>query len=151
MPLVPGLKANSALAILVAFSEVACASTGRLAKMDPSRAIDTEHGYRQDNAALDREDMLRKLEHEPVAAPAVGRARALATISLLLAGVGGALIGWPLGEKLAGNEQPHWSLLYAGGATVAVAIPLAFWADGSVSSAVRAHNEGIEASRPSAR
>jgi hypothetical protein len=61
----------------------------------------------------------------------------------VLGAVGGALLGWPIGEKLGGAENPHWGLAIAGGATIAVALPLAFWADSKVSQAVDSHNQSL--------
>lgn len=113
--------------------------------MDPYRRIETQHGYQQDGKAIDPEDMARKLEREPAAAPAVRRARTLGTIATVLAGVGGALVGWPLGQAAADNPHPTWPLAYVGGGAVVVSIPLAIWGASSMESAVEAHNRGLDA------
>ena len=41
----------------------------------------------------------------------------------IFAGIGGALIGWPLGTALGGGE-PMWELAAVGGGCIALAIPL---------------------------
>jgi hypothetical protein len=86
--------------------------------------------------------MLEKLEREPRAADELSGYSALATTSILLSGVGGGLIGWPLGQAAAG-EDPLWVLAAIGGGLIAVGIPLAIVADNKVESAVDAHNEDL--------
>jgi hypothetical protein len=113
--------------------------------MDINRPIDTEDGYQQDGRNLDTKDMLDRLEKEPESGPSVKRARALATLSIVLAGAGGALIGWPLGEAASGNPDPHWPLAYAGAGALALSIPVIVWEIDSVKSAVRAHNRKLGA------
>lgn len=72
--------------------------------------------------------------------------------ALILAGAGGALVGWPLGEAAGGNPDPHWVLAGVGGGVAAVGIALGYWADAVFDDAVKAHNERIEAREvPSAR
>jgi hypothetical protein len=127
--------------LLLASTTVGCAA-GKLAPMDPRARIDTEKGYRQNGNVLDRDSMLTELALEPDAKPDVDQAKALSTISLVLAGVGGALVGWQLGAW-AGGEDVDWRIAAAGGATIAVALPLAFWADSSVGAAVESHNRSL--------
>lgn len=120
--------------------EFGCASGANLVPMDPNRPIETEHGYQQDGKNIDPDSMSDVLEREPHAAPALHRAQTLSPISIVLAGVGGALIGWPLGQKMGGDPHPTWGLAYAGAGTLALAIPLAIWAASSMKSAIEAHN-----------
>jgi hypothetical protein len=127
--------------LLLATTTFGCAA-GKLAPMDPSARIDTQEGYRQDGKLLDRESMLTELAQEPEAKPDVDKAKALATISLVLSGVGGALVGWQLGAW-AGGADVDWRIAAAGGATIAVALPLAFWSDSSVGAAVESHNRNL--------
>lgn len=123
--------------------EFGCASGANLVPMDPNRPIETEHGYRQDGKDIDPDSMSEVLEREPHAAPALHRAQTLSPISMVLASVGGALIGWPLGQKMGGDPHPTWELAYAGAGTALVALSLAIWADFSKKSAVEAHNRRL--------
>ncbi len=127
--------------LLLGTTTAGCAA-GKLAPMDPRARIDTQKGYRQDGKLLDRDSMLTELAHEPEAKPDVDKAKALATISLVLAGVGGALVGWQLGAR-AGGDDVDWRIAAAGGATIAVALPLGFWSDSSVGAAVESHNRSL--------
>jgi hypothetical protein len=133
---------NSTCALVLTISVVAsgCVSLQQPVKMDPHRPIETEHGYQQDGFDLDRGDMVNQLSRERASASAVSRARTLATVSVILASAGGALIGWPIGEAAGGSDHPHWPLAYAGGAALGLAIPMALFASSSIGSAVDAHN-----------
>lgn len=126
-------------AILLAAASIGCAGA-KPVPMDPSRPIETKDGYKQDGKALDEGNMLDRLSEEPASQGAVTRARVLATTAVILAGVGGALVGWPLGTAAAG-EDPMWELAAVGGGVIVVAIPLAIWSSASVSSAVDSHNQ----------
>lgn len=87
---------------------------------------------------------MEQLAQEPASESDIATAKTLAVMGQVLGGVGGALLGWPIGEKLGGVEKPHWGLAIAGGATIAVALPLGFWADSKVSQAVESHNRSLE-------
>jgi hypothetical protein len=114
--------------------------------MNPNQPVEIRDGYRQDGQRVEPESLLETLKSEPEAAPAVHRAQALATVATILAAVGGGLVGWPLGEA-AGGSKPHWALAGAGGGAIVVGIPLAIWADSSMQSAVRSHNDWVAAQR----
>jgi len=134
-----------ATCIFLSIGELGCAGAPKLTPMDPYRRIETEHGYRQDGKVLDPDDMARKLEKEPAAAPAVRRARTLGTIATVLAAAGGVLVGWPLGEWAADDPHPTWPLAYAGGAALVVSVPLAIWSGTSFAGAVETHNRAFSA------
>jgi hypothetical protein len=122
-----------------------CANQATLAPMDPSSPIETKGGYKQGGKPLARNSMLEQLGQEPASESDIATAKTLGVIGQVLGAVGGALLGWPIGEKLAGAENPHWGLAIAGGATIAVALPLAFWSDSKVSQAVDSHNRSLAA------
>lgn len=132
-------RAVVTMSVLSILGSAGCAST-QTVKMDPSRPIETEHGYQQDGVDLDRADMVAVLGKDPASSSDVSRAQVLGVTAIVLATAGGALVGWPVGEKLGGKAHPTWELAYAGAAAIAVSIPLALWADGSIGSAVEAHN-----------
>lgn len=120
-----------------------CASNQKLARMNPLLPIETTNGYRQEGRVLDPEDMGKKLSAAPATAGPANRARVLTTLAVILAGAGGALAGWPLGEYAGGKQDPNWNLLYAGGGAVVVSVPLLLWGVGSMNSAVEAHNRSL--------
>jgi hypothetical protein len=137
------LMASASLILALSFAQVGCVGA-KLAPMDPASRIDTEHGYQQHGSTIDPEDMGKTLRSEPVAGPYARRAPVLGTVGTLLAATGGALIGWPLGEKLRGAEHPSWGLAYAGIGAVAVSIPFVFWSVSDMQHAIEAHNRALE-------
>jgi hypothetical protein len=142
MHLDSSLKAT--LVATLAFSQVACVAS-TLPKMQDDRPIDIDHGffavrYKQDGHPVDPSDMRDRLERSPESASDVKRAKVVGTLGVILAGIAGGLIGWPVGQKLAGEQHPLWPLAYTGAATFAVAIPFGIWSDSSLDSAVEKHN-----------
>jgi hypothetical protein len=138
-----GLK--TALVAAVAFSQVACVAN-TLPKMQDDRPIDIDRGffaarYKQGGRPIDPSDMRDRLEQRPESASDVKRAKVVGTIGVILGGVAGGLIGWPVGQKLAGQQHPLWPLAYAGAVTFAVAIPFGVWSDASLDRAVEEHNQ----------
>jgi hypothetical protein len=148
MRILVGSRTTLALSSLLVFTHVACASPPRPVKLDRTRLIQRDDGYQQDGKNLDVEDMVKKLSKEPAAAPHVSRSQALKTIVSILGGAGGGLIGWPIGGKLGGDDDPPWELAYVGVGTILLAIPLALWGDASLDSAVDAHNAALSTQPP---
>lgn len=62
----------------------------------------------------------------------------------VLGGIGGGLIGWPLGAALAGGE-PMWGLAIAGVGTLSVGLVLDFFAKKNARRAVEVYNNGLKA------
>jgi hypothetical protein len=135
-----------AMALALALPELGCAHQPKLMPMRPDQPVEIREGYRQEGERVDPDSLIETLKSEPEAAPAVERAQTLATIATILAGVGGALVGWPLGEASAG-AKPHWALAGAGGGAIVVGIPLAIWAGSSMDVAVASHNDLVATRR----
>lgn len=129
--------------VTISATTLGCAANTHLAPMDPSQRIETENGYRQHGEQLDVKAMGDALEREPDAGPHARRSKVVGTLAVALAGIGGGLIGWPLGEKAGGSENPHWGLAYAGAGAAVLSIPLLIWSVSSLSSAVDAHNRSV--------
>jgi len=139
------MKNTSSLSSLVALSLVVTAcGPQHLVPMHPSDPIEeTASGYAQGGRLIDPGSMTKTLEQEPDSREHVARAQTLATVAIILSSVGGALAGWPLGEAAAGEKKPLWGLAAAGGGAIALSIPIAIWSSGSMSKAVRAHNDSV--------
>lgn len=110
---------------------------------DPSRPIETEKGYRQSGELLDARDLWKKLKENPETGSHVRRAEVLDVVSLVFAASGGALIGWPVGEAIAGKPDPMWELAAVGGGLFVVSIPFAIWSVNSRGKAIAVHNAGL--------
>lgn len=118
---------------------------------DPSRRVELD-GYKQDGRAVDRKSLSDGLLQEEGPSELVKKSQAMAIPAQILGGVGGALLGWPLGEAAGGSDHPHWVLAGVGGGVAAAGIALGFWADAIFEDAVKAHNEQVQEHRaPSAQ
>jgi len=126
------------------FMNTACAVTMPL---DANMRIDTKGlGYSQRDMALNRADMLDKLENEPENQDRIKSARALSMGGTVLSAIGGAAIGWPLGEYMTGDRHPMWWMAGAGaGLFLLGGLPLALASDAQVAKAVDVHNKLVDA------
>lgn len=136
------LAGLSFFGIILAAAQIGC--TPALAPMDPHRLIRTEDGFSQEGRRLDEKDMLDTLKQEEAAADYANRAETLGVAAQALAGVGGFLMGWPIGGALAGEDSPQWGMAYAGGGAVLASVPLLLLSQSSLKKAVRAHNAALE-------
>jgi hypothetical protein len=139
------MRATKWMAVALAIHGLGCVSPK---PMDPTRSIEVTRSffgprYMQDGKAVADAHMIEWLEKEPEAAPYVSRSQTLALTAGLLSAAGGALIGWPLGQEMAGEREPLWPLAGAGAAAFALSIPLMIWGVSSMDSAVEAHNRVI--------
>lgn len=129
---------------LVLLCTVGCASG--TATMDPHAPIDTKRGYSQNGKQLDRQQMLDTLEREPAARDHIQNARGLGTLGMVGGAIGGGLVGFPVGQAIAGEEEPAWVLAGVGAGVVAVSLSISLIADGHVAQAVELHNASLAGS-----
>jgi hypothetical protein len=142
--------------LLFALGQPACAIRSSLPKLQSDRPIEIHHGflgasYRQNGQVIDPSDMQDQLQRDPHAASDMSSAKTFAVVAMAFGAIGGALIGWPVGQAIGGEAHPIWPLAYAGGGAIALSIPFAVWADSSLNSAVEAFNQHLPrpASEPS--
>ncbi|MFS8066041.1 MAG: hypothetical protein ACMG6S_06690 [Byssovorax sp.] len=131
--------------VLVAMTlgQIGCAAVPKMTGSLPI-GIDRSPGgprYTQNGHAIDVGDMGNQLEKEPLAKPHVSTSRALSVVAVLLCAAGGAMIGWPLGQKIGGESKPLWALAGVGAGTIALSIPFSIGSAFSMDSAVTAHNQ----------
>ena len=99
--------------------------------------------------------MADQLNKKPESSSHMTRGQVLGVVSTIVAGAGGAMIGWPIGQAAGGERRPLWALAGVGAGAIALSIPLSIWAVVSKDSAVEAHNRAsgappatlVEASR----
>ena len=84
------------------------------------------------------------LREEPKAAGELAAANWRVTASNGLGVAGGALIAWPVAGAIGGAEDLNWTLAYAGGGCVLVALVLAASADGRYRNAADAYNGEVQ-------
>jgi hypothetical protein len=130
-------------ALLITWS--GCASPPKMNANAPieKRSVFLGTSYEQGGQAIDQGDMIDKLENEPRAADELSGYSAFGVTSLILATAGGALVGWPIGQAIGGEEEPLWVLAGVGGGLIAVSIPFAIVASNKLDNAVDAHNQSV--------
>ncbi len=140
-------------AMLLAAVMVACATPS--AKLDTSRPIRIESSglgntYHQGDKTLPLTSLEERLAKHPVAGPELEGYQAKKWTGLLLGAVGGALIGWNVGDNLTKKGEKSWTLALVGAGTVVAALPFALMADGQMHSAVEAYNGSFTSAEPKA-
>ncbi|MGC4068481.1 MAG: hypothetical protein QM784_28305 [Polyangiaceae bacterium] len=124
-------------------------------KFDPASPIDVRSGglgdrFEQRGVELDSEDMVDKLGERPASADDISRAKTYRVIAVIAAATGGALIGWPIGGAIGGDDKPPWVLAGVGAGFIAVSIPFSMLSSSAVSGAVESHNKSFSPKSTSA-
>lgn len=90
--------------------------------------------------------ILTILEGTPAARDKAAKARSNYNAAQIIGFVGGALIGWPVGQALAGKQEPQWGLA-AGGAVLLIGagIPLSIGFKNHVRKAISSYNQKTSA------
>jgi hypothetical protein len=63
---------------------------------------------------------------------------------MILAGIGGALVGYPVGQSIGGEEDVTWELAYVGGGLTVLGVILSVMAENSYKKAVNCYNSHLE-------
>jgi len=71
-------------------------------------------------------------------------AKSKITISSVLSGVGGFLIGFPIGYAIGGGEDPNWLMAAGGAVLVGVGLPIGARGYKQVNEAVKIYNKELE-------
>lgn len=82
------------------------------------------------------------MKSHPEALQIMEKAKSNYSVASLLSGLGGGLIGWPLGAQLAGGD-PNWNLALAGAGLIVVSIPIASSAHNKANEAVALYNSSL--------
>ncbi len=105
-------------------------------------------GYKfyQKDARLNFNQLPYIMESDQEAYLLIKKARNINTISSIISGTGGFLIGWQLGTALFGGEV-NWTMAAIGGGLIVVSIPIYSKSYKKSLQAVDIYNAGISASR----
>jgi len=98
--------------------------------------------YEQNGMRLNINDMYRIMRKNPTAYEYIKKARFNHTMTTALGGIGGFMIGFPVGVALAGGD-PEWLMAAIGGGVILIAIPVGNAASVNTRNAVREFNAGL--------
>ena len=104
-------------------------------------------GYQfyQNEKLLTMNQLVKTMESNQEAYKVIKSAQSNNTLAQILGGVGGFLVGWPIGTALGGGE-PNWTLAGIGAGVIVVAIPVSQKANKQSKRAVDIYNEKYRAS-----
>lgn len=101
--------------------------------------------YQGDQKLKNVTQLANVMKSNPEAHSQILSAKSSYNTALVLGGVGGAFIGWPLGTALGGGE-PNWALAGIGAGLVVVSIPLTQSFNKKAIQAVQTFNSGARTS-----
>ncbi|MCL2027776.1 MAG: hypothetical protein FWG79_04725 [Bacteroidales bacterium] len=96
----------------------------------------------QDGKSFTFKEVSVLMQDNPLAYESIKKARNNNTFGTVLAALGGAFVGWPLGTALAGGEA-NWGMVAIGAGLIVVAIPIYNTANRHAHNAVQYYNEGV--------
>ncbi len=102
-------------------------------------------GYKftQKGKALTMSQLVTTMKSNPTSYKLIKSAKSNNLLAMVLGGVGGALIGYPLGTALGGGE-PKWVLAGVGAGLVGIGIPVSRGANKKAKQAVDTYNSGLK-------
>ncbi|GGF26723.1 hypothetical protein [Echinicola rosea] len=101
--------------------------------------------YTLNGQPISLKHMTIAMESNPEAFDLIKKARANTTIASIFGFAGGALIGWPIGTAI-GGEEPNWALAGIGAGLIAVAIPISSSANKKTNQAIEIYNSNLYSS-----
>jgi hypothetical protein len=83
------------------------------------------------------------MEGNPEAIAQINKAKTNRGVSSGFAVAGGLLLGWPLGQALAGAEDPNWALAGVGGGLIVVGAVFGVRSDKQLRNGVDIYNDAV--------
>lgn len=98
--------------------------------------------YRQNNQKLTPAELMETLKTNPAAYTEMKKARTNQTFSFIFSGVGGFMVGWPIGTA-AGGGDPNWTLAGIGAGLIVAAIPFEIAFSKRARNSINTYNSGL--------
>lgn len=99
--------------------------------------------FRQHGKSLKPRQLTDLMQSNPEAYHEMKIAKNNYNAGQVIGGVGGFLIGWPIGTAIGGGD-PNWTLAIVGAGLVGVSIPFSMAYTRHAKSAVRTYNRGLQ-------
>lgn len=97
--------------------------------------------YRQNNQKLTPAELMETLKANPAAYNEMKKARTNQTFSSIFSGVGGFMVGWPIGTA-AGGGDANWTLAGIGAGLIVAAIPFEIAFSKRARNSINMYNSG---------
>ena len=98
--------------------------------------------YTQNDKPLNMTELVSAMKSNQEAYDLAKKAKSNYGVAQILGGVGGFLIGYPLGTAMGGGK-PNWPVAGAGAAIVLVAVPISIGANKKMKKAIHLYNSGL--------
>lgn len=133
--------------IIITLLTVVCSLTYGQSVSDSISVKKVFGGYQfyQGDKKLDINQLVSTMQSNEQAYQQIKSAKTKHTIATIMCGVGGFLIGWPIGAALGGGE-PNWTMAGIGGGIIVVSIPIVKSCNKKSIQAVETYNSGLRTS-----
>jgi len=101
--------------------------------------------FYQNDKRLNMSQVVKAMQPNEQAYKEIKAAQSTYTLSVVLGGAGGFLVGWPLGTALGGGD-PEWIMVGIGAGLIVVSIPVTQKFNKQAKSAVHTYNAGVKTS-----
>jgi uncharacterized membrane protein YkgB len=98
--------------------------------------------FYQDEQKLNMQDIKSMMQSNPQAYQQIKSTQSANTIAAIIGGIGGVLVGIPIGTAIAGKDA-NWALAGIGAGLIAVSIPISLKAIKHAKKAVSIYNSGL--------
>lgn len=104
-------------------------------------------GYQfyQGEQILNMNQLVNMMKPNEQAYQQIKSAQSTFTIATIIGGVGGFMVGWPIGTALGGGE-PNWTMAGIGAGLFVVSIPITLSSNKKAKQAVETYNGGLQTS-----
>ncbi len=101
--------------------------------------------YSQNGKRMTMNQLVKTMEYNPEALSLIKKARSNNIIATILGGVGGFLVGLPIGTAISGKKA-NWTLAGIGAGIIVVSIPISSSANKKTKKAVELYNASLNSS-----
>lgn len=98
--------------------------------------------YSQEGRQLSMNELVNTMKSNQEAYDLIKKAKSNTTLASVFGGLGGALVGWPLGTALGGGD-PNWVLAGVGAGLIVIGIPISVGANKKAKEAVGLYNASL--------
>lgn len=135
------------IAIIMILLTVVCSFTNGQSSTDSISMKKIFGGYQfyQGDKRLNMFQLVNTMKPNDQAYQQMKAAQATNTLATIIGGVGGFMVGWPIGTAIGGGE-PNWTMAGIGAGLIVVSIPITQSFNKKAKQAVETYNGGLQTS-----
>ena len=101
--------------------------------------------FYQGDQRLNMNQLVNTMKTNDLAYQQIKSAQSTYTLASIIGGVGGGMVGWPIGIALGGGE-PNWTMAGIGAGLIVISIPISQNFNKKAKEAVETYNGGLQKS-----